>query len=91
MDRRKFLGSVAGAATVVAAPRLALAQASKMSVLLGTAPPDVALRSATPGYLGLISILTNTKIQWDPEEQRILNNPAAERLLSRPMRGPWHI
>jgi predicted dehydrogenase len=55
------------------------------------APADVALRSATPGYLGLISILTNTKIQWDPERQRILNNPAAERLLSRPMRGPWHV
>ena len=54
-------------------------------------PADVALRSATPGYLGLISILTNTKIQWDPERQRILNNPAAERLLWRPMRGPWHL
>jgi ABC-type nitrate/sulfonate/bicarbonate transport system substrate-binding protein len=42
MDRRKFLGTVAGAATAVAAPRLALGQASKMSVLLGTAPPDPA-------------------------------------------------
>ena len=37
----------------------------------------------TPGYLGLISILTGTKIQWDPGRQRILNNPAAERLLSQ--------
>jgi NitT/TauT family transport system substrate-binding protein len=42
MDRRKFLGTVAFAATAVAAPRLALGQASKMSVLLGTAPPDPA-------------------------------------------------
>lgn len=42
MDRRKFLGSVAGAATVVAAPRLALGQASKITILLGTAPPDPA-------------------------------------------------
>jgi predicted dehydrogenase len=55
------------------------------------APPDVALRSATPGYLGLISILTGTGIRWNPEQQRIAGNPAAERLLSRPMRGPWHI
>lgn len=55
------------------------------------APPDVALRSATPGYLGLISILTGTPIRWNPEQQRIVGNPAAERLLSRPMRGPWHI
>ena len=55
------------------------------------APPDVALRSATPGYLGLISIMTGTPIRWNPEQQRIVGNPAAERLLSRPMRGPWHI
>ncbi|MGD0775611.1 MAG: Gfo/Idh/MocA family oxidoreductase [Candidatus Solibacter sp.] len=55
------------------------------------APPDIALRSATPGYLGLISILTGTGIRWNPEQQRIVGNPAAERLLSRPMRGPWHI
>ncbi|HYW46567.1 MAG TPA: Gfo/Idh/MocA family oxidoreductase [Bryobacteraceae bacterium] len=55
------------------------------------APPGVALRSATPGYLGLISILTGTAIRWNPEQQRIVGNPTAERLLSRPMRGPWHI
>jgi hypothetical protein len=55
------------------------------------APPEVSLRSATPGYLGLISILTGTKIKWDPEKQTILDNPTAERLLSRPMRAPWHI
>ncbi len=54
-------------------------------------PPDVALRSATPGYLGLISILTNTRILWNPDQQKIVDNPAAERLLSRPMRGPWHL
>jgi predicted dehydrogenase len=52
-------------------------------------PPDVALRSATPGYLGLISILTGTTVRWDPVQQRILGNPTAERLLWRPMRGPW--
>src|ERR1022692_3899813 len=55
------------------------------------APPDVALRSATPGYLGLISIMGRCTLWWKPEEQRIVGNPAAERLLSRPMRGPWHI
>ncbi|MBI4876857.1 MAG: Gfo/Idh/MocA family oxidoreductase [Acidobacteria bacterium] len=54
-------------------------------------PPDAALRSATPGYLGLISILTGSKIKWDPERQRILGNPAAERLLSRPMRSQWNL
>jgi predicted dehydrogenase len=52
-------------------------------------PPDVALRSATPGYLGLIAILVGRKIRWDPVEQAILGDPEAARLLSRPVRGPW--
>jgi predicted dehydrogenase len=54
-------------------------------------PADVALRSATPGYLGLISILTGTKIKWDPDSQKIIDNPAAERRLIRPMRSPWRL
>jgi hypothetical protein len=55
------------------------------------APADVALRSTTPGYLGLISILTGSTIRWDPEKQVILGNPTAERLLARPMRSPWRL
>jgi predicted dehydrogenase len=55
------------------------------------APAPVALRSTTPGYLGLISILTGSKIAWDPEKQQIIGNPAAERWLSRPLRGPWRL
>jgi len=54
-------------------------------------PPDVALRSATPGYLGLISILVGRKIRWDPVKQEILGDPEAARLLARPLRGPWHL
>ena len=55
------------------------------------APPEVALRSTTPGYLGLISILTGSKIKWDPDKQQIIGNPSAERYLSRPMRSPWRL
>jgi predicted dehydrogenase len=54
-------------------------------------PCDVALRSATPGYLGQIAMLTGRKIRWDPERQRILGDPEAERMLFRSMRSPWHI
>lgn len=54
-------------------------------------PADVALRSATPGYLGIISILLGRKIAWDPVKEKILNDSEAERLLSRPMRSPWRI
>ena len=55
------------------------------------APARVALRSTTPGYLGLISILTQSPIKWDPDKQKIIGNPTAERYLSRPMRSPWHL
>lgn len=54
-------------------------------------PADVALRSATPGYLGLISILVGRKIRWDPVKQEILGDPEASRLLARPARGSWHL
>jgi len=55
------------------------------------APAKVALRSTTPGYLGLISILTGAAIRWDPDKQQIIGNPTADRYLSRPMRSPWHL
>jgi hypothetical protein len=54
-------------------------------------PAHVALRSATPGWLGQIAMLTGRKIRWDPVQQRILGDAAAEKLLSRTMRAPWHL
>jgi len=54
-------------------------------------PPEVALRSATPGYLGLISILLGRPVRWDPLGERIIDDPQAERLLARPMRSPYHL
>jgi hypothetical protein len=54
-------------------------------------PPHVALRSATPGYLGNIAMQTGRAIRWDPVRQQILEDPVAERLLGRPSRSPWSI
>ena len=54
-------------------------------------PAETALRSATPAYLGLISIITKRNIRWDPARERIPGDSEAERYLSRPMRGPWHL
>jgi predicted dehydrogenase len=54
-------------------------------------PAHVALRSATPGYLGLIAMLTGETIAWDPERERMLNDSGAQRLLAHPMRAPWHL
>ena len=54
-------------------------------------PSDVALRSATPGYLGQIAMLTGRKIRWDPAQERILNDPEAQRMLFCSMRSPWRL
>jgi predicted dehydrogenase len=46
-------------------------------------PARVALRSATPGYLGAIAMQTGRTIRWDPVRERIVGDTAAERMLGR--------
>ena len=52
-------------------------------------PVETAHHSTIPGHLGLISMLVGRKIQWDVEQEKILNDNAASELLSRPYRAPW--
>ena len=54
-------------------------------------PIETALRSISVGLLGEIAMLTESKLQWDPEKEVFLNNDKANRLLSRPFRSPWHL
>jgi len=58
---------------------------------LPIAPCETAQRSASVGHLGVIAIETGRKIRWDPATESILNDPAAERLLSRSYRKPWQV
>jgi predicted dehydrogenase len=53
------------------------------------APIEPAYRAISVGLLGEIAMTTGQKIQWDPEKEEIIGNPAASRLLSRPYRKPW--
>jgi predicted dehydrogenase len=53
------------------------------------APIEVAYRAISVGLLGEIAMTTGQKIQWDPEKEEIIGNPAASHLLSRPYRKPW--
>jgi predicted dehydrogenase len=53
------------------------------------APVEVAYRAISVGLLGEIAMTTGQKIQWDPEKEVIIGNPAASRLLSRPYRKTW--
>jgi hypothetical protein len=54
-------------------------------------PCEVAHRSATPGHLGKISMHLGRKLRFDPDTEEILNDATATQMLSRPMRGPWHL
>ena len=55
------------------------------------APAEVAHRSISVALLGEIAMLTERKLQWDPDKERFLNDEQANRMLSRPMRSPWHL
>ncbi len=54
-------------------------------------PIEVAYRSISVGHLGEIAMLLGRKVQWDPDKQVFVNDDAANRMLSRPMRAPWHL
>ena len=54
-------------------------------------PAEVAHRSLTPALLGEIAMLTGRKLKWDPEKEVIIGDEEANRMLSRPMRSPWHL
>jgi predicted dehydrogenase len=54
-------------------------------------PADVAVRSATPGWLGQIAMLTERKIKWDPVREEILGDEEASRMLMRRMRAPYQL
>jgi predicted dehydrogenase len=54
-------------------------------------PVETAHHSTIPGHLGLISMLVGRKINWDVKHEKILNDSAASKLLTRPYRAPWHL
>ncbi len=55
------------------------------------APAEVAHRSISVGLLGEIAMLTEQKLRWNPDKEVFIGNDAANRMLSRPMRSPWHL
>jgi predicted dehydrogenase len=52
-------------------------------------PVETAHRSATPGHLGLISMIVGRKIKWDVKKERILGDKTATMLMTREYRAPW--
>jgi len=46
-------------------------------------------RSTSCSLLGMVSLKLGRSIAWDGEKERIVGDAEANRLLSRPYRGPW--
>ncbi|WP_321474364.1 Gfo/Idh/MocA family oxidoreductase [uncultured Paludibaculum sp.] len=51
--------------------------------------PDEAFRSTATVQLGMISYKTGRTIQWDMASEKLLNDPAANKLLARAYRAPY--
>lgn len=52
---------------------------------------ESAHRVATLCILGNLSYRLRRKLEWDPVNERFKNDEEANRMISRPGRGPWHL
>ena len=55
------------------------------------APAEAAQRAATICHLGSASARLGRPLKFDPQGERFMDDPDADALLMRPMRGPWKI
>jgi len=55
------------------------------------APVEIGHRSVTICHLGNIAMMLKHKLRWDPEKEIFVDNEAANRMLERSMRSPWHL
>ena len=55
------------------------------------APIENGHRSCTACLLGDIAMRTGRKLKWDPATERFTNDEQANRMIERPMRGPWRL
>ncbi len=55
------------------------------------APVEIAHRSCTACILGNIAMELGRKLRWNPETERFVDDPEADRCLNRAMRAPWHL
>ncbi len=54
-------------------------------------PVKIAHHSIMIGHLGDIAMKLGRRLQWDQNNEQFINDPEADRYLSRPMRGPWYL
>ena len=54
-------------------------------------PVEAAVQSDVISHLGDIAIRTGRPLRWDVEQETILGDEAAARMLHRPLRAPWRL
>ena len=52
---------------------------------------ETGCRSVTVCHIGNIAYKLGRALKWDPENEVFIEDDQANRLLSRPMRSPWHL
>lgn len=56
------------------------------------APAETAHRSITPGHLAMVSQKVGEALTWDPAEEKIVGNDAAQKqLMNLTYRGDWKL
>ncbi|MEA3226122.1 MAG: Gfo/Idh/MocA family oxidoreductase [Planctomycetota bacterium] len=55
------------------------------------APVEVGHRSVSICHLGNIAMILKRKLQWNPKDERFVNDEQANQMLTRSMRSPWHL
>lgn len=48
-------------------------------------------RSCTLVNLGIVALRLGRNLRFDPDTERFVDDPGANRLLDQPMRGSWHV
>lgn len=51
---------------------------------------EIGHRSASVCHLGVISLRLGRKLQWNPDEQKVVGDEEANKWLRREMRAPWN-
>jgi hypothetical protein len=55
------------------------------------APVEACHAATTISLIADIATRVGRKLTWDWQKEQFINDETANRMLSRPMRGPWRI
>lgn len=58
---------------------------------LTVTPIEVAHRSISIAHLGNIAMRLGRDLKWNPDIEKFVNDPEADRMLDRAMRGSWRL